>query len=236
MPRKRSSRARSIYLNQQTYDLLPRPLVVICIDGCDPAYIRQGLVDGILPHIQCFLRNGFGAWAEAAVPTFTNPNNLSIVTGSPPAVHGIAGNYFLDSKNGRAVMMTDPAHLRSDTLLARFSQAGVKVVVITAKDKLCRLLGHGLRQGICFSAEKAAGCTYEQHGIENICDHIGLPQPPAYSADLSLFVLEASGPIPMFDTRFLAGTADKPPCCQLLRNKGGLFHNLLGNPLRIKNL
>ncbi len=191
MPRKRSSRARSIYLNQQTYDLLPRPLVVICIDGCDPAYIRQGLVDGILPHIQCFLRNGFGAWAEAAVPTFTNPNNLSIVTGSPPAVHGINGNYFLDPINGQAVMMTHPAQLRSDTLLARFSQAGVKVVVITAKDKLCRLLGHGLRQGICFSAEKAAGCTYEQHGIENICDHIGLPQPPAYSADLSLFVLEA---------------------------------------------
>ena len=191
MPQKRSNRARSIRLNQHTYDFPQRPLVAICIDGCDPAYIKQGLSDGILPHIQRFLQSGFGAWADAAMPTFTNPNNLSIVTGSPPAVHGIAGNYFLDPKNGQAVMMTDPAQLRSDTLLARFSQAGAKVVVITAKDKLCRLLGHGLRQGICFSAEKAAGCTYEQHGIENVCDQIGLPQPQVYSAELSLFVLEA---------------------------------------------
>ena len=30
------------------------------------------------------------------VPSFTNPNNLSIVTGAPPAVHGICGNYFYD--------------------------------------------------------------------------------------------------------------------------------------------
>ncbi|MFB3078369.1 MAG: phosphonoacetate hydrolase, partial [Lysobacterales bacterium] len=191
MPQKRSNRARSIRLNQHTYDFPQRPLVAICVDGCDPAYIKQGLSDGILPRIQRFLHSGFGAWADAAMPTFTNPNNLSIVTGSPPAVHGIAGNYFLDPKNGQAVMMTDPAQLRSDTLLARFSQAGAQVVVITAKDKLCRLLGHGLRQGICFSAEKAAGCTYEQHGIENVCDQIGLPQPQVYSAELSLFVLEA---------------------------------------------
>ena len=166
-------------------------MVVVCIDGCDSAYIKTGLAQNILPNIQRFLTKGFGTWAEAVVPTFTNPNNLSIVTGSPPAVHGISGNYFLDPTTGQPVMMTDPRQLRSETLLARFSHSGAKVIVITAKEKLRRLLGHGLADGICFSAEKAQDCTISVHGIENVCQQIGCPQPDVYSAELSLFVLEA---------------------------------------------
>ena len=182
---------RTISVNQRVYAFPSRPVAAICIDGCDPAYIKQGLADGILPNIQRFLNTGFGTWADAVLPTFTNPNNLSIVTGSPPAVHGISGNYFLDPTTSQAVMMTDPTQLRSETILAQFSRAGAEVVVITAKDKLCRLLGHGLTGGIYFSAERAADCTLAQHGIENICQLIGRPQPEVYSADLSLFVLEA---------------------------------------------
>ena len=182
---------QTVGLNQRIYACPRRPVVVICIDGCDPAYIKAGLAQNILPNIQRFLAQGFGTWADAVVPTFTNPNNLSIVTGSPPAVHGISGNYFLDPTTGRAVMMTDPRQLRSETLLARFSHTGAKVIVITAKDKLRRLLGHGIADGVCFSAEKAAGCTLAVHGIENVCQRIGRPQPDVYSAELSLFVLEA---------------------------------------------
>ena len=182
---------QTVGLNQRIYACPRRPVVVICIDGCDPAYIKAGLAQNILPNIRRFLAQGFGTWADAVVPTFTNPNNLSIVTGSPPAVHGISGNYFLDPTTGRAVMMTDPRQLRSETLLARFSHTGAKVIVITAKDKLCRLLGHGIAAGVCFSAEKAAGCTLAVHGIENVCQRIGRPQPDVYSAELSLFVLEA---------------------------------------------
>ncbi len=182
---------QTVGLNQRIYACPRRPVVVICIDGCDPAYIKAGLAQNILPNVRRFLAQGFGTWADAVVPTFTNPNNLSIVTGSPPAVHGISGNYFLDPTTGRAVMMTDPRQLRSETLLARFSHTGAKVIVITAKDKLRRLLGHGIADGVCFSAEKAAGCTLAVHGIENVCQRIGRPQPDVYSAELSLFVLEA---------------------------------------------
>ncbi len=182
---------QTVHLNHRAYAFPRRPMVVICIDGCDPAYIKAGLAQNILPNIQRFLTQGFGTWADAVVPTFTNPNNLSIVTGSPPAVHGISGNYFLDPTTGQPVMMTDPRQLRSETLLARFSHSGATVIVITAKEKLRRLLGHGITDGICFSAEKAQGCTLSMHGIENICQRIGRPQPEVYSAELSLFVLEA---------------------------------------------
>jgi phosphonoacetate hydrolase len=81
------------------------------------------------------------------MPTFTNPNNLSIVTGVPPAVHGICGNYFYDRASGEEVMMNDPKYLRAETLLAAFASRGARVAVVTAKDKLRRLLGHGQRRG-----------------------------------------------------------------------------------------
>ena len=192
MPEQDQERyTQTVSLNQRAYAFPQRPVVAICIDGCDPAYIKAGLARNILPNIQRFLTQGFGTWADAVVPTFTNPNNLSIVTGSPPAVHGISGNYFFDPTTGQAILMTDPNQLRSETLLARFSHSGAKVIVITAKEKLRRLLGSGLADGICFSAEKAQACTIPMHGIENVCRRIGRPQPEVYSAELSLFVLEA---------------------------------------------
>ncbi len=168
-----------------------RPVVVVCIDGSDPAYHARGLTDGILPNMARFAETGFSATADGVVPSFTNPNNLSIVTAAPPAVHGIAGNFFLDPETGAEVMMNDPAFLRAESLLAAFSRDGARVVVITAKDKLRRLLGHGIEGGICFSSEMATGCTMDEHGIEDVLDLVGAPEPDVYSAELSLFVMEA---------------------------------------------
>src|SRR5207302_185711 len=113
-----------------------------------------------------------------------------IVTGVPPSVHGICGNYFWDREAGAEVMMNDPKYLRCDTILAAFAEAGACVAVVTAKDKLRRLLGHGMR-GICFSAEKANEATVGEHGIADVLDLVGLPLPSVYSADLSEFVFAA---------------------------------------------
>ena len=179
-----------VELNGIAYGWPTRPVVVVCIDGSDPAYTERGLADGILPNIARFIESGFAAIADGVVPSFTNPNNLSIVTGAPPAVHGISGNFFLDPESGAEVMMNEPEHLRADTLLAAFARAGARVVAITAKDKLRRLLAHGL-DGICFSSEKADTCTEAEHGIEDVTGLVRLPRPEVYSAELSLFVLEA---------------------------------------------
>ena len=180
-----------IHLQNRIYAPPSQPLVVVCIDGCDPAYIEQGLKDGILPHTKQFIETGFGTTAEAVVPTFTNPNNLSIVTGSPPLLHGISGNYFLDPISQEALMLNEPAHVRSATLPALFSQQGYKVVIITAKDKLRRMLGHQVQHGVCFSSERANSCTVQDNGISHVPELVGRPQPEVYSADLSLFVLDA---------------------------------------------
>ncbi|MGE0259418.1 MAG: phosphonoacetate hydrolase [Alphaproteobacteria bacterium] len=187
-----------IELNGRSYRRPSRPTVVICADGCDPAYIEAGLAAGVLPTVARWRREGFHALADAAMPTFTNPNNLSIVTGAPPAVHGISGNFALDRDSGAEIMMTDPEMVRGDTILGRMSQAGIAVAAVTAKDKLRRMLGKGVAigpgprgGGICFSSEQADRCTVAEHGIDGVEALVGRTTPDMYSADLSLFVLDA---------------------------------------------
>lgn len=181
----------TVTVNGRTYRWMKRPLVVVCVDGSQDEYIAAAVKAGVAPYLGR-LRAGAGTYlmADCVMPSFTNPNNLSIVTGVPPAVHGISGNYFFDSERGEEVMMNDPRHLRVGTILAAFADAGAKVAVVTAKDKLRKLLGYKLR-GICFSAEKADQVTMAENGIDNAVDLVGMPVPSVYSAELSEFVFVA---------------------------------------------
>ncbi len=180
-----------ITVNGRTYHWMKRPLVVVCIDGCQYEYLTAAVAAGAAPFLGRLLAGaGTSLIADCVMPSFTNPNNLSIVTGVPPAVHGICGNYFFDPERGEEVMMNDPRFLRVETILAAFSKAGAKVAVITAKDKLRKLLGHQMR-GICFSSEKADQVTLAENGIENVLGLVGMPVPSVYSAALSEFVFVA---------------------------------------------
>jgi phosphonoacetate hydrolase len=180
----------SLELNGRTYRWPARPVVVVCIDGGEPEYLDRAIAAGVAPALERFRRHGVYRLARSVMPSFTNPNNLSLVTGAPPALHGISGNYFYDAAAGREVMMNDPRFLRCDTLLAALTRAGARAVVITAKDKLRKLLGHGMA-GICFSSEKAEEVTKDEHGIERVTDLVPLPVPDVYSAELSEYVLAA---------------------------------------------
>ena len=180
----------SIQVNQRQYRLAAQPVVVVCVDGCEPDYLGQAVATGHMPWMKKALSHGTGLVADCVVPTFTNPNNLSIVTGVPPSVHGICGNYLFDSETQSEVMMNDPKWLRAPTILAALADAGQKVAVVTAKDKLRQLLGHQMK-GICFSAEKADQATLAEHGIDQVLARVGKPLPSVYSADLSEFVFAA---------------------------------------------
>jgi phosphonoacetate hydrolase len=184
-----------LVVNGREYAWPARPTVVVCVDGSEPAYIEEAVRAGVMPFSAGMLERGADLRADCVVPSFTNPNNLSIVTGVPPAVHGICGNYFLDPESGAAVMMNEPALLRCETLLAAFAAAGARVAVVTAKDKLRALLGRGLPvetgDAVCFSAEKADQANPGTHGIAGVLSLVGRPVPPVYSADLSEFVLAA---------------------------------------------
>ena len=185
----------TVAANGRAYRWPTAPTVVVCIDGSEPGYIEAAIARGLAPNFDRLLETGSHRLAHAVIPSFTNPNNISIITGRPPAVHGIAGNYFYDRAAGQEVMMNDARFLRAETIMRAFEVAGAKVAVVTAKDKLRALLGHGLDpksgRSIAFSSEKADRATRAENGIENVLEFVGLPLPEVYSADLSEFVLAA---------------------------------------------
>ncbi|MDM0005499.1 phosphonoacetate hydrolase [Variovorax sp. J22G73] len=181
---------KTLEVNARSYRWMSRPVVVVCVDGCEPAYLDAAIAAGVAPYIERMRKTGADLLADCVVPSFTNPNNLSIVTGAPPAVHGICGNYFFDRELGQEVMMNDPKYLRAGTVLAAFADAGAKLAVVTAKDKLRKLLGHRMK-GICFSSEKADQATIEENGIDGVVEMVGMPVPSVYSAELSEFVFAA---------------------------------------------
>ena len=105
-----------------TYRWPDRPVVVVCVDGCEPDYINQAIEAGVAPFLAGLKDVGTCLTADCVVPSFTNPNNLSIVTGTPPAIHGICGNFFWDREAGAEVMMNDAKYLRAGTIFAAFSE------------------------------------------------------------------------------------------------------------------
>lgn len=187
------TRTASVSVNDRDYRLPTRPVAVICLDGCDPEYLAVGLAAGELPFFAHCLRNGFSGEALAAMPTFTNPNNASLVTGVTPARHGVSGNFYLDRATGETVMVTGDAEMRAPTILAAIAHAGVPTAMVTAKDKLRAALAKGLPigTGIAVSAQHASAARKETHGIGDLTTLLGLPEPDQYSAELSLFVLDA---------------------------------------------
>src|SRR2546426_11775168 len=187
-----------IEVNGRRYALPRSPVVVVCVDGCEPDYLDRAVEGGAMPWLGSARAGGTSLVGDCVMPSFTNPNNLSIVTGAPPSVHGISGNYFWDPQAGVEVMMNDPKYLRAETLLARLAGEGATVAVVTAKDKLRRLLGHQMK-GICLSSEKANETTEAEHGLADALAFVGRPLPSVYSAELSEFVFAAG--VRLMETR-----------------------------------
>lgn len=192
MPASRPPSTHPFACNGRRYAPPARPVAVVCLDGSADEYLNAALVRDLMPNLQRFAVQGFRGLARAAMPTFTNVNNTSIVTGVPPAVHGICGNYFLDPDTGTEVMMNSASFLRCPTLLAAARNAGRKVALVTAKEKLRDLLSRDLVQagGIAFSSERASQASGNTHGIDRVESLVGRT-PPIYSADASLYVLRA---------------------------------------------
>ena len=186
----------TLSINNREYpSTLNQTSIVICLDGSQKEYIDEASKLNLTPNLDDIIQKGEYLMAHSAIPSFTNPNNISIVTGQPSSVHGICGNFFYTPETGKEVMMNDPQYLRAPTIFEKFYQAGAKIALVTAKDKLRTLLGNGLKfnegRTICFSAEKSDQATKIENGIENVNDWLGMPVPEVYSQDLSEFVMAA---------------------------------------------
>lgn len=186
--------AATFSVNGRQYSPPARPVVGICLDGSADDYFDAALARGRMPHLQRISLQGWRGMARGAMPSFTNVNNSSIVTGVPPSIHGIGGNFFYDTASGQEVMMNSSRFLRAATIFPGAQQSGRKVAVVTAKEKLRDIFANGLvvpgMPGIAFSSEKASQARVETHGIGDVEALVG-PTPPIYSGEASLYVLRA---------------------------------------------
>jgi phosphonoacetate hydrolase len=184
-----------VMANDRSYSWPKVPAIAICLDGCEPEYLTQAIAKGLMPTLKWMRETGTDRLAHSVIPSFTNPNNLSIATGRPPSVHGICGNYLYEPETGEEVMMNDVRFLRAPTVFSKFYEAGARVAIVTAKDKLRALLGAGLKfdddRAKCFSAERSDSSTQVEHGQEAASKWLGMAQPEVYSAELSEFVFAA---------------------------------------------
>jgi phosphonoacetate hydrolase len=168
-------------INGRGYRRPSGPVVLICLDGSDPTYSDDAIAAGLMPTWARWSKEGTATLAQAQVPTFTNPNNLSIVTGVPASAHGIAGNFFLDPIGGQEIAMGSRDLLRAPTILDAMAGAGVAVAVVTAKKKLLELL---TPLGGAMLATSVESARPEEEAW------VGRPAPPVYSADASLWALD----------------------------------------------
>ena len=185
-----------IEINERQYPGIPSSTaIVICLDGSQKEYFEEASKLNLTPNIDSFKKSGEDLLVNSAIPSFTNPNNISIVTGRPSSVHGICGNFFYTPSTGEEVMMNDPQFLRAPTIFQKYYEQGAKIAIVTAKDKLRKLLSHGLKfnesRAICFSSEKSDQANLSENGIEDVNKWLGMEVPNVYSQGLSEFVMAA---------------------------------------------
>ena len=177
--------AASVSVNGRAYPVPRTRTAVFCLDGCDPAYLDDAFERRLVPRLAELVEGGTFALGRSQLPSFTNPNNLSIVTGAVPAVHGLPGNHYLDPA-GAEVQLDDPSFLRAPSIHAAFHDAGVDVLAVTTKDKLRRLLAAG---GVpCVSAERADEQSLGD--VPAVAALVDRPKPGIYDWDCSHYALE----------------------------------------------
>ena len=70
-----------ITVNDRSYPAPKACAVAICLDGCEPAYLTEAIAAGLMPNLKRIRETGTDRMAHSVIPSFTNPNNLSIATG-----------------------------------------------------------------------------------------------------------------------------------------------------------
>jgi len=127
---------------------MPRKVLIICVDGLGPDYLHKSPS----PNLDRMAAEGSFQIGQSVIPSVTNVNNVSIITGKPPSVHGITSNYYLDHTTGRESYMESAEYVLCPTVLQRARAQGMSTALLTAKQKLLRLLDTGADYSL--SAEK----------------------------------------------------------------------------------
>lgn len=154
---------------------MSRKAIIVCLDGCGPAYLHSSRMS-FLERVRdegCYLE------VESMIPSVTNVNAVSLLTGAYPEVHGITTNYYFDRETGREVFMESPDFIKTPTLLETGASMGLKTALLTSKEKLRSLLHRGAATS--FSSEQPPPWLTRRIG----------PSPAIYSVEVDLWLMKA---------------------------------------------
>jgi len=155
----------------------PRRALVFLIDGFDPDYLRATR----LPHLAKLAQAGSSTLdGRGALPSLTNVNHVSLLTGTYPERHGLSANFYYDRAAGREVFMDEVAFVREPFLFERAKSLGWTTALVTAKEKLTRLL----RKGVDLSIHTTR--------VPPDLDRVLGPPPDIFSMECNLWVLRAA--------------------------------------------
>ena len=143
-------------------------VLILVIDGCAPEYITPQLAPKIHRLAEQY---GFAKTVKAVVPTVTNVNHASILSGQFPAVTGMVGNYYYDPATGEEGFIEEKNFMKAETLLQAYRRHNRKTAFLTVKGKLLGVYGHAADIGIS-----------AQTPDEALLKRLGLPMPPSISS------------------------------------------------------
>ena len=155
---------------------MEKPIVIIIIDGFDPEYLQACKT----PNIDEVCAKGFLKIGRSMMPSVTNVNNVSLVTGLYPESHGINCNYWLDTDTGLETYMESADFILAETLFQKAASLGKRTLMVSSKDKLRTLIGTHATVG--FSSEQP---------LDEAVSVLG-PPPPIYSLEVNGWIVQAA--------------------------------------------
>lgn len=151
-------------------------ILIALIDGFDPEYLERS----DMPNLKRLISSGVYRVGKCVLPSVTNVNNASVVTGCFPDEHGIVTNFYYDPRTGESKEMESAEFLLRPTIFERAGKAGLRAALVTAKDKIKTLLSRGAHIAVAAEAPEP-----------EFVAAIG-PNPDMYSAEVNYWVFRAA--------------------------------------------
>ncbi|WP_042351481.1 alkaline phosphatase family protein [Bacillus massiliigorillae] len=137
--------------------------IVIVIDGCAHEYLEQGVTQNISE----LGKKGFFKNVKSALPSVTNVNHATILTGSLPIEHQVTGNYFYNPESEEQGFIDGKGFLNKETILDAYAKQGKSTALLVVKGKVLQVFGDNVEFGLS-----------TEHPDENLVKHLDMEMPP----------------------------------------------------------
>lgn len=154
-----------------------KKLLIIVIDGCAIDYISRENT----PNFYRMAKRGFCKCVKSAIPSVTNVNHATILTGEFPLKHGVVGNYYYNRETGEQGFIEEAGYMKVDTIMDLYKKNGKSTALLTVKGKVLQVFGSGVKFGISV-----------QKPNEILIRYLDMEMPPEVGTlEANIWILEA---------------------------------------------